>query len=306
MHCTHCPGSHDGERPCLASATVGARAWLLVEHPGPWAETVDGTAAPAAIADAVRRARQQGVRPQFIRRPRGRGRAPWQRRGDERAELPAGADERPATLRVFAGRSGWLETRELADPAELDGLDLEAVAEGRAPGFGEPVERPVFLVCAHGRHNTCCGRSGAPLARALHERLGDDVWETTHLGGDRYAANLVCLPHGLYYGQLDTERALAAVTAYRNGEVVLDHYRGRAGLAEPAQAAEHFVRAHAGELGIGDVTVESMIGDVAIVRAGAARYRVRVEPVPCGGDCTENHGTYVKNEVSLLNGAALV
>jgi hypothetical protein len=236
----------------------------------------------------VRRAREHGVRPQFIRPPRGRRRAP---------------------MRVYAGYSGgdpWLETRELADPAELDGLDLEAVAAGRAPGFGVAAERPVFLVCAHGRHNACCGRTGAPLARALRDRLGGDVWETTHVGGDRYAANLVCLPHGLYYGQLDADGALAAAAAYRNGEVVLNRYRGRAGQPEAAQAAEHFVRAHTGELGVAGVRVESVAGDVAVVRAGAARYSVRVGRIPCGPGCEEDHGTYVNCGLSLLNGAALV
>jgi hypothetical protein len=294
--CTHCPGSHTGERPCLASATAAARSWLLVEYPGPWAQSVDETPAPAPIAEAVRRARRHGVRPQLIRSPRQR---------------------RRAALRVFAGYSAsaqahpdaWLETRGLADPAELADLDLEAVAEGRAPGFGTPVEHPVFLVCAHGRRNACCARNGGPLARVLHERLGGDVWETTHLGGDRFAANLVCLPHGLYYGQLDEENALAAATAYRNGEIVLNRYRGRAGQPEPAQAAEHFVRAHTGELGIGDVAVESMAGDLAVVRAGTARYRVRVErteATPCGSGCAENHESYVKSGLALLNGAALV
>src|SRR5260370_12160743 len=34
--CTHCPGSHTGARPCLATATAKTRAWLLIEHPGPW------------------------------------------------------------------------------------------------------------------------------------------------------------------------------------------------------------------------------------------------------------------------------
>jgi hypothetical protein len=292
--CTHCAGCHTGGRPCLASATAGSRGWLLVEHPGPWAEEIDRTAMPAPIADAIGRARRHGVRPQLIRSPRRR-----------RATPP---------LRVYAGFSGsgvdgsWLEGRELEDPGELTGLDLAAVAAGRAPGFGVPVAGPVLLVCTHGRHSACCARLGAPLARFLHERCGD-VWETTHVGGDRYAANLVCLPHGLYYGDLDEERARTAAEEYRQGRVVLEGYRGRVGLPEPVQAAEHFVRARSGVLGVEDVTVESMAGGIAYVRAGQARYRLRLEESSmgaCGPGCGEDIRTYVERDLTLLNETALV
>ncbi|GLY81427.1 sucrase ferredoxin [Actinoallomurus iriomotensis] len=291
--CTHCAGCHIGRRPCLASATVGSRAWLLIEHPGPWGEDVDTMTLPPPIAEAVARARRHGVRPQLIRAPRRRRVTP--------------------PLRVYAGFSGpggdvWLEGRELEDPEELADLDLAAVGAGHAPGFGVPVAGPVFLVCTHGRHNACCARVGAPLARFLHERFGE-VWETTHVGGDRYAANLVCLPHGLFYGDLDERRALVAAEEYRRGRVVLEGFRGRGGQPESSQAAEHFVRARTGVLGVGDVTVESMAGDVAVVRARTARYRLRVEQRPmsaCGPGCGEDVRTYVERDLTLLNATALV
>ncbi len=290
--CTHCAGSHTGRRPCLASATAGSRGWLLVEHPGPWGPDIDDMDLPAPVAEAIARARRHGVRPQLIRSP-----------GRRRATPP---------LRVYAGYSGtggvWLEGRELETPDELAGLDLASVAAGRPPGFGSPVTGPVLLVCTHGKHNACCARAGAPLARFLHERFGD-VWETTHVGGDRYAANLVCLPHGLFYGDLDEERALAAAEAYRRGRVTLAGYRGRVGLPEPVQAAEHFVRAHTGVLGVEDLIVESMVGDTAVVSAGRARYRVRVGRESlgaCGPGCGENIGTYTERDLTLLNATALV
>jgi hypothetical protein len=85
----------------------------------------------------------------------------------------------------------------------------------------------LFLICTNGRHNVCCARLGTPLARALREELGDAVWETTHLGGDRYSANMVCLPDGLYYGDLAVTDGFAAATRYVRGEVWLKRYRGR-------------------------------------------------------------------------------
>jgi hypothetical protein len=297
-HCAHCPGSHTGELPCRASATVKVRAWLLIEHPGPWADKVERTQLPAPVTAAVAEADRRGVRTQLIRRPGRRRRLP--------------------RFQVYVGWSGpgapaWLESRRLVDPAKLAGLDLAAVAAGRPPGFGEPAG-PLLLVCAHGRHNACCARTGGPLARALHARYGPEVWETTHVGGDRYAANMVCLPHGLYYGDLGIEKGLTAAAAYREGRVVLDHLRGRAGVPEPAQAAEHQVRAHTGALEVDAVGVESMTGEhpvyEVVVRAREERYRVTVRPGithgSCGPGCDEYRRTYLCDPPTLLNRAALV
>ena len=135
-HCTHCPGSHTGQLPCLASASTTARAWLLIEHPGPWGAEIGETDLPGPIAEAATLARRHAVRVQLIRRPRRR-----------RATPP---------VQVYAGWSGaaaWLEGRELADPAELGELDLEAVAAGQRPGFGATLGENLLLVCTHGRHN---------------------------------------------------------------------------------------------------------------------------------------------------------
>jgi hypothetical protein len=287
--------------PCQASATTKARAWLLIEHPGPWAAKVDKTELPGPLAAARAEAARHGVRTQLIRRP------------GRRTAVPP--------VQMYVGWSGidapvWLEGRQLADPAELANLDLDlaAVAAGRRPGFGRPVTGPLFLMCAHAKHNACCARVGGPLAKALHARFGSMVWETTHVGGDRYAGNLVCLPHGLYYGDLGLDEGLAAAAAYRRGEVVLHRLRGRAGLPEQAQAAEHEVRARTGRLEVEAVTVESMTGGGSvyevIVRAGGDRFRVNVRSGPthgpCGPGCDENRRTYLCDPPALLNKAALV
>ncbi|MBC6462116.1 sucrase ferredoxin [Actinomadura sp. HBU206391] len=311
--CEHCPGSHTGTLPCLASAAVKARAWLAIEHPGPWPEYTETLDLPAPIARTVEAAERLGIRCQFIRRSGRRRPTPplWVYAGHCAANgAPAGTAAGSWNTR---SDSVWLEGRQLADPAELAELDLAAVAAGVRPGFGDPVPGPLLLVCTHGRRNACCARTGAPLARELRARFGDAVWETTHVGGDRFAANLVCLPHGLYYGSLRLPEAVTAVEAYLRGEVVLDRLRGRAGMPEPAQAAEHYVRLDSGILGVDAVRVESLRGGSpyeATVTAAGRRYRVIVEHStgtdPCGPQCEENLDTYVLGDLTLLNEASLV
>ncbi|MCG5214021.1 sucrase ferredoxin [Streptosporangium soli] len=271
----------------LASATVGARTWLLVEHEGPWAAYLPDCDLPGKTLSLIERATALGIRPQLIRRPGDRPR---------NRTRPAGQDLR-VLLAYTATETPWLAEGVFADP---DDLDLEALVDGVVPRSCILVSEAVFLVCTHARRNVCCARIGLPLARLLGENHPGRVWETSHVGGDRYAANLVCLPHGLYYGSMSQAAALVAANAYRHGEIVLDRFRGRAGIPEPLQAAEHFVRQHTDELSVGGVAVESSRsdGDVteAVMRCGDVRFRVVVEPMafpsPCGTACAESIATY--------------
>jgi hypothetical protein len=101
----------------------------------------------------------------------------------------------------------------------------------------------------------------------MRDGFGDAVWETTHLGGDRYSANMVCLPHGLYYGDLGIADGLTAAARYLRGEVWLERFRGRAGVAREAQAAEHFLRSHTGIGTVDAITIMS-VRDACVVPAG--------------------------------------
>ncbi|MBG0830876.1 sucrase ferredoxin [Planomonospora sp. ID67723] len=280
--CTHPSGCHTGDVPVYASATVGARFWLLIEHSGPWASHLEDCVLPEDVHTLIKRATRLGIRPQLIRRT------------DRRSPARDGVHVMVADS---TAAEPWIAEAWLADP---DDLDLDALVAGVLPESCILVSEPVFLVCTHAKRNACCARIGLPLARSLAEVLPDRVWETSHVGGDRYAANLVCLPHGLYYGSMSQAAAIAAANAYRSGEVILDRFRGRAGIPEPLQAAEHFVRAHTGELSVGGVAVESSRSDGSatevIVLGDGARFRVVVEPMtfttPCGTACADTITTY--------------
>lgn len=223
--------------PLAGTAPAAARAWFLVEHPGPWpAFGLPQDVAPAVVRFAERAA-AHGVRTQLVRRPERSGRRP----------------EYPVVM-IAGGppRGRWIERRTALDQdthslgTALEALDPSGFSHCPAPGFGEPVEA-ALLVCTHGRREVCCAAFGRPVARALAEHHGDAVWETTHVGGDRFAASLVALPSAAYFGRLDPADALRVAESVLAGRIEPDKFRGRAGLPSSAQAAECFLRRALGE-----------------------------------------------------------
>ena len=169
--------------------------------------------------------------------------------------------------------AGSLRRLELERHDDLVGLALD--------GVGSPVEHPLFLVCTHGKHDRCCAKYGRPLYDAVCEQVDEGwAWQSTHIGGDRFAGNLVVLPEGVYYGRVEPSEAWPVLEAAFDGRVHLSHYRGRSCHGFAAQAAERSVREETGLLGVFDVSVAAIErdGDVwhAQVEAGGAVYDVDV------------------------------
>jgi hypothetical protein len=128
---------------------------------------------------------------------------------------------------------------------ELDGAefsDLETAAQ--------PFEGPLYAVCTHGTHDRCCAKFGFPVFTALREQVGQFAWQCSHVGGDRFAANLVCFPEGTYYGHADPGELREVMDRHARGEISLKHYRGRCCHPKIVQAAEYFVRAETGRMRI--------------------------------------------------------
>jgi hypothetical protein len=138
----------------------------------------------------------------------------------------------------------------LDDPASLLEFDLRPLTAGRPVGFGRAVEGPLFLVCTNGRHDVCCAERGRPLYRELAAEFPEETWECSHIGGDRFAANLLCFPHGAYFGWVQTLEIIPIARSYADGILDLVRYRGRASWATDIQAAEHFVRMEHGIRGV--------------------------------------------------------
>jgi hypothetical protein len=225
--------------PLYGTASV-VRGWVLLEQPGPWGReaVTESRLEPTLAAELDRAATAAHLRLLLIRRP-GRG-----------------ASKPHECFVAHTGPGGrWLERRRLDDPAELLELDMAAVVAGERPGFGEPVTEPVYLVCTNGRHDRCCATYGRPAALALAASHGDLIWESSHVGGDRFAGNLVCLPGGHYFGRVGPAEAARVVDRHLAGAIDLGHYRGCCVDPPVVQAAEWFARTATGLAGVDDLAV---------------------------------------------------
>jgi hypothetical protein len=206
----------------IAGTASNVRAFLLVEHTGAWGvNALRDARLPYGLGNhLLLSSHAAGVRVLLARRP-------------DRS----GTDD----VRVFAAYADpvapWLESAAFTDIHEVLDLDLAALGRGESLGL-EPTDGSLFCVCTHGRHDACCAERGRPVAAALEAAHPEETWEVSHIGGDRFAANLVVLPHGLYYGRLDAAAALGVAGTHLAGGLDLDHLRGRSGLNMRIQAAE--------------------------------------------------------------------
>jgi hypothetical protein len=149
-------------------------------------------------------------------------------------------------------REPYLGEMTLAGPEALLDIDL-AQLSGGAVSEASRREEPLFLVCTHGRHDACCSIRGNQVSRVACAEPGYTAWESSHIGGDRFAANLVCFPHGVYYGRVAPDEVVMLMQSYRRGVLSIPHYRGRSCYTFAVQAAEHFVRVEAGLIRVDDL-----------------------------------------------------
>lgn len=214
--------------------------WILIEYRGLWAHhAVDGSTLSSELKAflVAERRRLPHARILFVRRNERRSRD---------------------GLLTYVARSTpnerGLRCRELERHDDLIGLDLASV--------GEPVEHPLFLVCTHGKHDRCCAKYGRPLYEAVREQVDDGwAWQSSHVGGDRFAGNLVVLADGVYYGRVEPAEAWPVVEAALERRIHMPLYRGRSCYGFVAQAAEIAVRDATSLLGIDDVGVRSIAPD---------------------------------------------
>ncbi len=245
--------------PLAGTATVSAR-FLLLEHRGPWGrDAVDDT---ALSPDALERVRAFDGRVLLIRSTRSRGSAP-----------------------------AAYVAEVLPEVGVLQRLTHSNDVAGRA------IDGELLLVCTHGRRDACCARLGVPLHDALVRHVDEDrLWQSSHHGGHRFAANLLALPSGVQLGRVPPSEAAAVAAMLGAGRIPLDWYRGRTLDSPRCQAAEADVRRTLGLDRIADVRPAGDDGRIVEVSVPNGVIRVCVYetdgpllPSSCGAEPEPSH-----------------
>ena len=257
------------DEPMIGSVDQRVR-WLLVEDRSAWGEKAVRDVLGPGLEEAAKARRMRLL---LVRR----------REGDPAAD---------AVRRTFLvdTQSGEMAVRSITDPGELGGLLDVPLGD-----FGTPMTDPLLLVCVNGKRDACCALRGRALLTALAADHAERTWECTHLGGHRFAANLVCLPHGIVYGRVSPDDGPRIADAYLNGELEPDWLRGRSAWPQPAQVAEQTLRTSLGLRGLHDIQlVDAAVDDttatvVLSARGGMHRYELVAErgeprPISCRVD----------------------
>jgi hypothetical protein len=221
--------------PLIGTATP-TRVYLLLEYNGVWGEkALEESELPEAVKAHLKAYSKSSpdTKALLIKR---RGAA------------------RESGIRFFVGTAAEgnpsLYSFRLDRYDDLLALELDKISTGTAEFQSYRQESPVFLVCTNGRRDPCCARRGVQVLNALSHAASEYVWESSHVGGHRFAANLTILPHGLLYGRVDGENAVSILNAYLRGEENLPNLRGRTCYAPVVQAADYYLRQETGILSL--------------------------------------------------------
>ena len=208
-----------GTVPCVDT-------WLLIEYPGPWL--------PRGIIDS---SLPLSVKAKVEAMPL-----------RHRVLLIRQGHTNMGRLRCFVvhsrEHSSAIWEFQIEHYEELLNIDVDGPSEQFR------VDHSLYLVCTDGRHDKCCSKYGLPAFRTIQERMGHSAWQCSHVGGDRFAANVLLFPFGLYYGQVCPKDVDPLLDSSLRHQIYLKNLRGRSCYQRPAQVGEYFVRRESGLIGL--------------------------------------------------------
>lgn len=261
-HPETCSGASLAAAESLAGTATQGAHWLVVEVRGAWGrDAVSDTDLSPGVRDALEAFEGKVI---LMRRP------------DRRRGV--------TVFRAAVSDAGSTLFRQ-----ELE--SLEQLPRAARVG-GDPVSGPLVLVCVHGRRDACCARLGLPLFAALTPHIPPErLWQASHLGGHRFAPNVLVLPYGIQLGRIPVERVREVTVLLADDRIPLELYRGRTIYSPAAQAAEIAVRTATGCDRVADVRLVSDDSGLITFSTAAGELTVRVEerpgplvPASCGAD----------------------
>ena len=221
----------------------GSASWwdrcLVFELPKPWAsEVAQSRHFPSSVTEALDRATAlgRGAKLQCV--------APdleYTAQGCARVMLFSRPQEQFSTYRkddfqVPSNEVGALVNALLVQPENIERFDRY---RQDTSGVRD------ILVCTHGSQDCCCATFGYPAYQVLRHQVAPQlggslrVWRVSHLGGHRFAPNIMDMPEGRNWVRMGQDDLAGLVLRNRPVSDFRQFYRGWAGLqSSQEQVAE--------------------------------------------------------------------
>lgn len=137
-------------------------------------------------------------------------------------------------------------------PEGMLGEFLIGLTDKKENDFNDYMVKPTkirdLFVCIHASRDICCGITGAPIYKSLKEKFNDHntsstrVWRMSHLGGHKYAPNVLDMPRGRLWARFNSSNIDDIFDSNVDLKEVFNYYRGSIGLNSPyEQVFESYV-----------------------------------------------------------------
>jgi hypothetical protein len=216
--------ARDTADPFIGTATR-ADSWLLIEYTAVWERSeIESSHLPSQVKGWIEESKHYATQTRFIKRPG--------RKSDTiTVFFVVTLEQRQAIYRFQFTRYEDILT-----------LDLAALRAGTQRYEPYRYQAPLFLVCTHGKHDACCAKFGMPVYHEFERLAGEQTWQSSHVGGDKFAANVICFPYGIYYGRVAISEVGEIIAACNASQLYLKRFRGRSCYSSIVQAADYLLR----------------------------------------------------------------
>ncbi len=210
--------------PFIGTATR-ADSWLLIEYTAVWERSeIESSYLPSEVKDWIEQIKLHNTQTRFIKHT--------SRKSDEITVFFVMTLEQRQAIYRF----------QFACYEDLLTLNLAALRAGAQCYEPYRYQAPLFLVCTHGKHDACCAKFGMPVYHEFERLAGEYTWQSSHVGGDKFAANVICFPYGIYYGRVAVSEVGAIIATCKASQLYLNRYRGRSCYPPIVQAADYLLR----------------------------------------------------------------
>lgn len=96
-----------------------------------------------------------------------------------------------------------------------------------------------LVVCTHNEVDCRCGTIGSAIYNKLFDFSRKEIdflpFKSSHLGGHKYAGNVIVYPQGDWYGNIDTDNLSTLIEHIKKDEIWQLNWRGRIGMDKETQ-----------------------------------------------------------------------